>query len=439
MQLPKYASEINRKCVNHPDNDLEFYCNYRIAILCFTCMKNEHSLCKSVNKLKDVASGIKSSAAVSDVIGRMEDLIKIFDNLEFDRSKNKEDLTKEMHIFDSNVKELLNEHQKHFQQLASNLRSDFMTKYNVETSALDVEKDTYLTKKTLLEKKLAETKRMVEYASDIQMFLSLEAINKEVSAHEEYLQNLDGKVSTRSLKLNLNENALRLKNTIPSYGTVSVQSVKCPVQFSGINKAMVPAGMTRQRMIPPPPNRQPTTATPSVLDVFGRHGRVFTCVGSFAIPQPRVTKNRNIIRDMKCLPNGYLAMTDTGNNRVIIIDQHGTLMLQEHLPGSPRCLTLTEDGRLAVTLYDEKTVIIWNPYQPLNKESIKVDDNCTGIVCVGSILVINCQKIGLVLHNLKNGSQRRLHDLLVSSIYLFIETKVLIFAFIKQRLETLLY
>ncbi|CAG2236678.1 unnamed protein product [Mytilus edulis] len=101
-------------------------------------------------------------------------------------------------------------------------------------------------------------------------------------------------------------------------------------------------------------------------------------------------------------------MTDSENNRVLIIDQNGSTLSEESLQGSPRCLTFTKDGRIAVTMFDQQKVLIWNPYQPSKKESIDVNDECTGIACVNNILIINCQRRGLLLYNVIDTKSRRL-------------------------------
>ncbi|XP_071162219.1 uncharacterized protein [Mytilus edulis] len=417
-KLPNMTSAISRKCHKHSDKDLEFYCNSHVTAICFSCMKEDHSLCKSVNKLKDVATGIKSSAAVTDVMATLEDVVDVFEKLHKDRKTNKDNLKTAKDIIDAKVENLLDENQKYLQQLAADLKSEEHKKYTKEASALDLEIDTYKTKRSVLEKKLSDVKTMVEYASNEQMVLSLEDINRDVSKHEEYLQSLDGHVFTKTLAVDFNLNALCLKDTVRSFGQVSVQSAKCPVRLTGKNKAMVPTNilqttkLTNKSSLAKGNNpvrssfshvhAQKKSETRSFDDTFVQ-------VRQFAIPLPKAQK-QNVIRDIKCLPNGYLAMTDSENNRVLIINQNGSTLSEESLQGSPRCLTFTKDGRIAVTMFDMQKVLIWNPYQPSKKESIDVHDECTGIACVNNILIINCQMRGLLLYNVIDSKSRRLTE-----------------------------
>ncbi|XP_052058438.1 uncharacterized protein LOC127698799 [Mytilus californianus] len=416
-KLPNMASAISRKCHKHSDKDLEFYCSNHISAICFSCMKEEHALCKSVNKLKDVASGIKSSAAFTDIMATLEDFVDVFEKLQEDRKKNKDNLKAAKHVIDTKVQNLLDENQKYLKQLAADLQSEVHKKYTEEASSLDLEIDTYKTKRSVLEKKLSDVKTMVEYASDEQMVLSLEDINRDVSKHEEYLQSLNGHVFTKTLAVDLNLNALHLNDLVPSFGQVSVQSVKCPVRLTGKNKAMVATNLLQTAKSTDDVRRK---AEARPID------NTFILVRQFAIPLSR--QKQNVIRDIKCLPNGYLAMTDSENNRVLIIDQNGSTMLQESLQGSPRCLTFTKDGRIAVTLFDQQKVLIWNPYQPSKKENIDVNDECTGIACVNDILIINCQRRGLLFYNVIDTNSKRLieytgkldiHELGVDNLYIY--------------------
>lgn len=103
------------------------------------------------------------------------------------------------------------------------------------------------------------------------------------------------------------------------------------------------------------------------------------------------------VRHLEVLADGNILLADRYNRRLLLYDNNGILLKQVKLPSGPWSMTLTNNNLVAVTLPDNKAVVLVFTDTLKISNKFQVHDDCRGIACIGSKLFVNCVTNGLKL------------------------------------------
>jgi hypothetical protein len=173
-----------------------------------------------------------------------------------------------------------------------------------------------------------------EYASDLQTFLGSKAIAEEVTNEEEYLMALSeaGYLQQLNLRYNIDTKIKDILSTLTTFGYVSIKTSPPSVVIRTVK--------SKQAQI------IPVIQHPSVKSI---NDIKFTLHTTFNIPT-----REGIIGITGCIvcPNGKMIFLDYYNNRLVILNEDGTL--DKEIPCSlsnPFDVACLDDTTVAVSTY----------------------------------------------------------------------------------------
>ncbi|CAC5404663.1 unnamed protein product [Mytilus coruscus] len=103
--------------------------------------------------------------------------------------------------------------------------------------------------------------------------------------------------------------------------------------------------------------------------------------------------------DIKLLQNGDIVVTNLNNRKLVVYDQNGLEKVEMELSHNPLYLATLPDDLIAMTLANERKVVILDLKERKVHRQIKLDDECHGIAQTGHRLILNGKLKGLLVLN----------------------------------------
>ena len=207
-----------------------------------------------------------------------------------------------------------------------------------------------------------------EYASDLQTFLGSKTIDEEAKKEEEYLMDLsdNGCLQQLNLRYNINTKIQDILSTITTFGFVFIETSRSSV----VNKTMKDKQEQIMSVIQ-------HSSVKSNNDIKLTLDRTF------------IFKARDediYITGCLVCPNGKMIFVDNCNNRLIILNEVGTLDKEIHCSlGGPFDVTCIDDTTVAVSTANG--IEITNIVSTNTERRIKTRKPCYGITHHNGVLL----------------------------------------------------
>ena len=196
-------------------------------------MVENHTGCKDVAILTDIAKIVKTSVQFNEVEQLIDDLMKTVDKIRQNREKNLVDVSEQKRIAESEIRELRTKINNHLDKL----QEDLMKKLTEAEANITGKTCELLSSIDEKEKELIEYQTNVvnikQYASDLQTFLAMKQIENGIDSHDTSVHALVNSDSLNQTKLSCKIDR-RLKNIVTSiekFGEVIVESNPCEFSF----------------------------------------------------------------------------------------------------------------------------------------------------------------------------------------------------------------
>ncbi|CAG2208007.1 unnamed protein product [Mytilus edulis] len=273
QNLPSNILENTQTCPKH-DEKYVIFCRKHDIPCCRRCVVETHNDCRDLNAIEDVIKNVKSSNAFLE----MEKVLKeLSENLQrisekIDKKTLQENLTKE--LYDVEEKE---------NKSITNIISSIEEKERKVTES-----------QTILDK-------VKQHASDLQTFLAMKHIQRDVTINEQFLESLikQEKINNASISWK-NENAVEiLSNQIKKIGTIILDTRPGDTILTSSKNQQA------QKVLP-------TTPVPSIDDVKLTLRRTVKTFGSDII---------------SCcfFPDGRMVFSCYGNDKIHVLKTNGSL------------------------------------------------------------------------------------------------------------------
>ncbi|CAC5377884.1 unnamed protein product [Mytilus coruscus] len=240
------AFSIRRTCSDHPDMGLEFYCSNHESLCCRTCSVNTHRTCDKILPIDVAARGIKSSVMSNDVTADLKALLKTAEQLEENRTKNKENIRKAKVTTLQKIAKIKRE----LMQELNELEKKLMIEVDVTEKKLTKKAESDLSDIKIRHKVIIDISEQLEFltkhGSESQILMLLNTIRVDISKQENDFQNLV--LSYECIDVTFK--ASGIKSALKSLGSVEIKSVPCSI-------AHKPSKHT-QAQIPPEYEKMPT-------------------------------------------------------------------------------------------------------------------------------------------------------------------------------------
>ncbi|XP_063405907.1 E3 ubiquitin-protein ligase TRIM45-like [Mytilus trossulus] len=236
QRLPSNVLAITQTCHKHIEQ-YQTFCKKHDCPCCRRCVIETHNDCKDLTAIDDIVQNVKSSNAILEVEQTLVQMLETVRRIRNDRSENLKCIQDQRVKIERHIKQTRKMINDHLDKVQESIMKELYSKEENESKRIkqllsvieDIEKGISNLKVNLNTIKLN--------ASDLQTFLALKHIEKEVSDKEECIYSaLDGEGSkniTLSLLINKeNRNICRAA----CFGSISVESKSCKVVI-GSNKS----------------------------------------------------------------------------------------------------------------------------------------------------------------------------------------------------------
>ena len=186
-KLPSYVLEINELCNEHHEKFI-LYCKEHECPCCKICILENHKDCKEVTVLENMIKNIKTSNMFNEIEQLIDELIETIGNIRQNREKNTSAVKEQNILVENEIRELRRKIDKHLDKLQESLMKELTEKEKgrtVETRELVVSLDEKQKELTEHQTNIVNIKK---YASNLQTYLAVKEIEKDVETQDTCLQ-----------------------------------------------------------------------------------------------------------------------------------------------------------------------------------------------------------------------------------------------------------
>jgi hypothetical protein len=224
--------EINEVCNEHHEKFIA-YCKEHERPCCRICILENHKDCKEVVIVENIIHNIKTSHIFNEIERSIDELIETIGKIRQNRETNYSAIKEQKISVENEIRELRTQIDKHFDKLQEGLMKELTEKENgiaIETRELLVSLDEKQKELTEHQINIVNIKR---YASDLQAYLAVKQIEKNVETEDTCLQTIVNSDSLNQTKLSYKiDSALNtIAIIIKKFGEVVVESMPSELTF----------------------------------------------------------------------------------------------------------------------------------------------------------------------------------------------------------------
>ncbi|CAC5406503.1 unnamed protein product [Mytilus coruscus] len=173
----------------HNEN-YQIFCQKHDAPCCRRCVTETHNDCKEIDVIDDVIRNVKSSNAFLDIEQMLAELSENLQRIRKDRQENIKSLMKNRATIEKEVQQTRSLINNHLDKLQESLIKELYAAAEKESSKIKNVISSIQEK----EKKISESQtnfdRIKQHASNLQSFLALKHIQRDVTNNEKFLESL---------------------------------------------------------------------------------------------------------------------------------------------------------------------------------------------------------------------------------------------------------
>jgi hypothetical protein len=181
--------EINEVCNEHHEKFIA-YCKEHERPCCRICILENHKDCKEVVIVENIIHNIKTSHIFNEIERSIDELFETIGKIRQNRETNYSAIKEQKISVENEIRELRTQIDKHFDKLQEGLMKELTEKENgiaIETRELLVSLDEKQKELTEHQINIVNIKR---YASDLQAYLAVKQIEKNVETEDTCLQTI---------------------------------------------------------------------------------------------------------------------------------------------------------------------------------------------------------------------------------------------------------
>ena len=177
--MPSYVLEIKEHCDEHHEK-FRLYCREHECSSCRICIVENHGDCTNVTILEKVIKNVKTSTMFTEIEHLIKEMIETISKIRQNRENNSSAVNEQKRIIENEIQELRTQINTHLDKLQEDLMKELTEaekQVTEETRELLVSSDE---KQKELTKYQTNVINIERYPSDLQTYLALKQIEKEV-------------------------------------------------------------------------------------------------------------------------------------------------------------------------------------------------------------------------------------------------------------------
>ena len=231
-KLPSYVLEIKELCDEHHEK-FNLYCKEHECPCCRICIVENHSDCKNVAIIETIIKNVKTSTMFTEIEHLIKEMIEAINKIRQNRDTNSSAVKEQKRIIEIEIQELRTNINTHLDKLQEDLMNELTEAekhVTAETHELLVSLDK---KQKELIKYQTNVVNIKKYASDLQTFLAVKQIEKEVETQDTCLQTIVNSDSLNQTKLSykIDSGLKTITTSIKTFGEVVIESKLCELTF----------------------------------------------------------------------------------------------------------------------------------------------------------------------------------------------------------------
>ena len=232
QKLPSYELEIKEHCNEH-DEKFNLYCKEHECPCCRICNLENHSDCKNVSILEKVIKNVKTSTMFTEIEPLIKEMIENIDKIKQNRETNISAVKEQKRIIEIEIQELRTKINTHLDKLQEDMSKELT---EAEKQATEETRELLVSLDEKQEKLIEYQTNIVsieKYASELQTFLAVKQIQKDVETKDMCLQSLVNSDSLNQTKLSckIDIGLMTIVSNIQKFGEVVVESKSCEMTF----------------------------------------------------------------------------------------------------------------------------------------------------------------------------------------------------------------
>ena len=302
QKLPSYILDIKEHCNEHHEK-FKLYCKQHGCPCCGICMVETHMDCSDVTILENIVKDVNPSDIFNEIEQLIIEMTEIFGKIRQNRETNSSAVREQKIIIENEIREVRTKMNNHLDKLQEDLMNELTeveTQITEETRDLMISLDGKQKELTEYQTNIVNIKK---YASDLQTYLAVKQIEKEVETHDTCLQSIVNSDSLNQTKLSYTIDNGMKTNSIQKFGKVVVESQPCELTFA--RKKDKQAQMVIADLSPP------MSVENMQLDL-----------------KQKINTKRSGIRGCSFLPDSRMAFSCWGTNTVGFINKEGVELFQ---------------------------------------------------------------------------------------------------------------
>ena len=231
QKLPSYVLDIKEYCNEHHEK-FKLYCKQHGCPCCGICMVETHMDCSDVTILENIVKDVNPSDIFNEIEQLIIEMTEIFGKIRQNRETNSSAVREQKIIIENEIRDVRTKMNNHLNKLQEDLMNELT---EVEKQITEETRDLMLSlhgkQKELTEYQM-NIVNIKKYASDLQTYLAVKQIEKEVETHDTCLQSILNSDSLNQTKLSYKIDNGMKTNSIQKFGKVVVESQPCELTFA---------------------------------------------------------------------------------------------------------------------------------------------------------------------------------------------------------------
>ena len=398
QNLPSYVLKIKEHCNEHHEK-FNLYCKEHECPCCRICNVEDHKDCKEVTILENITKNVKTSTMFNETEHLIKEMFENIGKIRQNRETNSSSVKEQKRIIENEIHELRTKVNTHLDKLQENLMKELTEAEKQVTEETRELLASLGEKQTKLIEYQTNIVNIKKFASDLQTFIAVKQIEKDVETHDTCLQSLVNSDSLNQTKLTYKID-IGLKNittSIQKFAEVVVVSKPCEMVF--VRRKAKQAQMMVTELSPPM----------SVQNI------------QLKLKQEINTKGI-AIRGCSFLPDGRMVFSCSSSNTVRFISKDGVELFQigKDKTGSSTYDTvyIKDNNTIAVSsgYTDNRCIVIIDIESQKVMTTISMDTSICGMVVRGRTIYYCTRDKGLHMLNLSDKSVSDITKSKMSSI-----------------------
>ena len=234
QKLPSYVLEFKEHCNEHHEK-FSLYCKEHECPCCGICILKNHSECNNVAIMEEIIKNVKISGMFHETEHLIKEMIETIGRIRKNRETNSSSVKeqKQKRIIENEIQELRTKITNHLDKLQENL----MTELDESEKQVTDETRELLLSLDEKQKELTEYQTNIvhieKYASDLQTFIAVKQIDKDVETQDTCLQSLINSYSLNQTKLTykIDTGLKNITTSIQKFAEVVVEAKPCEMVF----------------------------------------------------------------------------------------------------------------------------------------------------------------------------------------------------------------